>query len=608
VERYIAAAVRADSAAESAYGYNVTRKSFFRAPTFALSILGHCTEFLSLEDHSRAIASEPLPPADPDTVVSTLRFLAEHGLLVSATEVRDHLVPKAPSGSTRNQPATGTNATTIPHIYIPTRNRPSTAAAAALSHLAHVPAESEVIIVDDSDQDTTPELLDALGDVGDDLRSRLFVMDRPQRRLLLDELVSETRPAEEAISAIRTCLGVDDRMPYRYGISRNWVLLASAGQRLVSADDDTLAQVIRNPGVPQELSVSSSEDPTELWTFADMEALGRSHSFEAANVVDFHSDAMNWLSPSSSVPEDRQVSIAGAGVDLVRRVMTNRCSVRATAFGLAGSPGRAGLQFLLYAEGARRDRFFENRRALDSALLAPVVIRRVPAPTVGNSSFFMTTHVGLDNRDILPPFFPLGRNSDAVFAQFLTTTTANALVAQIPGSIHHQRPEPLDANMDWIHRVAPSLSTFIGLIFQEFRPISQSEETRNALRRAGLFFHSVGELPIGDMADLFRLHWNRYLTEHADRLSYLLVRYDRSPGFWARHCDALLDNLADQLNSAGFPVPVELSHLPDFESMASRLGQLLRDFGILLYHWPEIWDTARQIKEGGKGVTRPLFR
>jgi len=523
------------------------------------------------------------------------RALSENGLLISEKEILEGT--RRPFHETTSP---------VNEIFIPTRNRPETAARCLLSHLAASSREVSVNVVDDSDSDAMPVFLKELRTLTDEERRRVRFASRQSRFDFFEQLVRSIGPAKEALSSLRTCLGVGNALPHRYGISRNWVLLSSAGKRIVSADDDTLSEVAAERESTESVSISSGQDDTELLPMRNPSEIAVVHGFRPECVVREHAAILTGLSAFLEKRENSALMLADADVELVRRLLVGPTSIRASAFGIAGDPGRAGFQFLLFAEGERRGKFFKDRTTLDQALLAPAVVRRVPRYTIGNSSYFMSTHIGLDNRRLLPPFFPLGRNSDSIFAQMLMTLVPDALIGHLPAAIRHERPDTRAVDMKWVTQVAPSFSTFIGLLFQEYRPLPQPESADAATRRAGAFFVSIGELSLTDLADFIRLHWNRFLAEQADHLYYLLAKYEERPRFWAKHAKALISNIEGQLSSPGFPVPLELSHLRDFDSVIVELQGLIRDFGIFLCHWPELWETARQMNDAGIAFATPL--
>ena len=47
-------------------------------------------------------------------------------------------------------------------------------------------------------------------------------------------------------------------------------------------------------------------------------------------------------------------------------------------------------------------------------------MRVVTRPTITDSGYCMALNLGLDNRHLLPPFLPVQRNQDGVFAAVLT--------------------------------------------------------------------------------------------------------------------------------------------------------------------------------------------
>ena len=53
----------------------------------------------------------------------------------------------------------------------------------------------------------------------------------------------------------------------------------------------------------------------------------------------------------------------------------------------------------------------------------------------------MTTFLGIDNRHLLPPFFPVQRNSDGIFGHMLRKCVDGSHVAFLPWILLHA-PEP----------------------------------------------------------------------------------------------------------------------------------------------------------------------
>lgn len=598
-DRYIAAVARADSAADRVYGFNLTRKEFFRISLHSYAALRYCSSFRTLGEHAEDLAASAFSAGGLGSARAALSSLCDEGLLVSEQEVATHLSRTGPPASPEAK---------VPRIYIPTANRPETTARCILSHLSSTPVGTELCIVDDSEEDPTSTLTSRLRGLAPNERNRVFVATRDRREHYLRDLAQKAGLESEFRDAIPSALVNAYGIRESYGVTRNLVLLDGAGELLVSADDDTLSETTVLPPPAEGFRLSSAEDPTDISVYDSFSDLQLYHELGPTDLVETHTSILGALTESSMHVASVGSLGDGARPDLVRRVMSqDDLVVRATSLGMAGDPGRAGLQFLLEADAPRRQRFFDSAQHLERALLSESVVRHASQTSIGDSGHFMTTHIGLDNRRPLPPFFPVGRVVDAVFAQMLLTLDSRALVAHLPAAVRHERPGSRNVDMVWITQVAPSISMYVGLVFQEFRRIPGTATMDDELVRAGAFFTYLGRLSRRDLADLLKLHWNRLLAGRIDMYLDLLQTHDGEPAFWADIVEKLIINLEEQLSAPGFPVPVELSGLPDFERVMEALSRLLEDYGRLLYVWPQLWSAAKELRTEGRGLVRSLF-
>jgi len=597
--RYIAAVARADSVADRLYGYNLTRREFFTTARQNQVALRHCDAFRSLREHADVLAATAFSAGGLGAARASLESLRDNGLLVSEKELVQHLARIG----TRTPPQTD-----VPRVYVPTANRSETASRCVVSHLSSVSVDTELCVIDDSQEDPKPILKARLKQLPPEQRNRVRVATKEQTERYIVDLMRVGDLDAEAREAVRTAFIKGYGLSQAYGVTRNLVLLDGAGELLVSADDDTLSETTVLASQTEGFRLSSVDDPTDISVYNSFSDLQRYHEFAAMDVVKRHMSILGTLPEPLSLAASVGVLGDEARPDLVRRVISQGdVIVRATALGIAGDPGRAGLQFLLAGDAPRRERFFESSEHLKQALVSEAVVRHASQTSLGDGGHFMTTHIGLDNRRPLPPFFPVGRVVDALFAQMLLALDSRALVAHLPAAVRHERPGSRNVDMAWITQVAPSISMYVGLVFQEFRRISGTTTMDDELGRAGAFFTSLGRLSHRDLADLLKLHWNRLLAGRIDVYLDLLQTYGREPAFWADTVEELLSNLEEQLSAPGFPVPVELSGLPDFERVMEVLARLIEDYGKLLYVWPQLWSAAKELREKGRGLSRFLF-
>ena len=200
---------------------------------------------------------------------------------------------------------------------------------------------------------------------------------------------------------IRFALIGDERCVLSTGANRNCLLLDTVGTLVLSIDDDTRCRIAAAPQREEALASYSGYDPSEFWFFADRARALESVSFVEIDVLGCHEALLGNTVANVDGPVDT----------------TGRVAI--TLPGLVGDSGMASPRYLLTLTGASRERLVASPDAYRSAFRSREVLRTVRRPTISAGSFCMTTFLGFDNRSLLPPFFPVQRNSDGVFGLLL---------------------------------------------------------------------------------------------------------------------------------------------------------------------------------------------
>src|SRR5260370_6587434 len=87
--------------------------------------------------------------------------------------------------------------------------------------------------------------------------------------------------------------------------------------------------------------------------------------------------------------------------------------------GVVGDCDLASPLSWLVLEGNSRARLVRSEADYRAALASRQVLRGVTQPTLGSGGFCTALNLGLDNRRLLPPFFPVLVGHDAVFGALL---------------------------------------------------------------------------------------------------------------------------------------------------------------------------------------------
>jgi hypothetical protein len=141
------------------------------------------------------------------------------------------------------------------------------------------------------------------------------------------------------------------------------------------------------------------------------------------------------------------VDLSRAEPGFFRRLGPCGGRVVVTAAGVMGDSGMGSPSYFLSLRGASRARLLQSEGVYRYALARQQVLRAVPRATVCDAPYCMALNLGLDNRDLLPPFTPVQRNQDGVFAAILRTCCSGDYFGFLPWMIlhvdgYHERRRP----------------------------------------------------------------------------------------------------------------------------------------------------------------------
>ena len=191
------------------------------------------------------------------------------------------------------------------------------------------------------------------------------------------------------------------------GANRNVILLQTTGSLFVSVDDDTVCQTAITPGASTAgLAVRGHDDPHRIIPFIDRAAALDSVRFEPRDWVADH-ERLLGRSPSSIVRAfsmDRIPDMDAMCPHVYDALMTGRGHIAMT---LSGSVGDSGMHtrapFLVHPglSNPAGPSLFGLHNARE-------ILRATSEFSISHGfGSAQTMFAGFDNREILPPFFPL---------------------------------------------------------------------------------------------------------------------------------------------------------------------------------------------------------
>ncbi|HET6583611.1 MAG TPA: hypothetical protein VFG69_09190, partial [Nannocystaceae bacterium] len=204
--------------------------------------------------------------------------------------------------------------------------------------------------------------------------------------------------------------GLGDPLATGYTLGANLVaaLLASAGEAIVVLDEDMQLDAYRGPPQPGGPAARSLLPLSPRW----------------------------FVSAAEVEPLRVDVDVVGEhGLWLGRRVAERR--VIATSSGICGFTGcaDAALDVLLSADELLRG----DAQRLMAVLERPRALRVAEQASVNAGEGWTSASVGIDGRELLPPFLPAGRGTDLLWAFMAVTTCPHAGFARLPFALTHDR-------------------------------------------------------------------------------------------------------------------------------------------------------------------------
>ena len=206
-----------------------------------------------------------------------------------------------------------------------------------------------------------------------------------------------------------------------YGLSRNLALLLSVGYRALVLDDDIVCRAVRPP-VPQAGIAFCNSEAREAWFYASTQEL-----LERSTWCDFDPLAKQAeslgrplaavLAQLQQAPLAPRALLHGQASQL--GVLDGASPVLVTQCGSAGDPGTAGGGWVVKLGESSVERLLASSPVRDTLPESRSCWLGQTAPTIslrGN----MSQLTGLDNSYLLPPYAPVLRGEDDLFATMTT--------------------------------------------------------------------------------------------------------------------------------------------------------------------------------------------
>lgn len=556
-----------------------------------IDLLTQCREFKTLDDHIQAYCrGRQASLATMRSMRRSLQQLVEQGYLVSGRASLEQLqeLPIPPATSR------------IASIGFPTCGRVATLQRGITSFMEHCQRfgrSNDVVVVDDSlDPGTQRAYREMLAQLQRQYGIPCAYAGPAEKRAFAARLASCGELPPDIVEFV--CVGSPEYGVTTVGANRNALLLHTIGDIIFSADDDIVCQPAAPPDRQQGLRLHSRRNPLDVWFFTDRGAAWEAVEPVDEDVLSLHeqwigADIQSCLAQSA----DHSLAIDESDPRFLRRLEPRTGRIGLTLNGTLGDCSWDNPHFFLFQRGTTFQRLTHSEQAYEAARASREMVQVVTQVTLAEHAdpmFGMC--MGLDNRELLPPFTPLGRAEDVGFGAVLSRCFDRTYAIHLPWTLLHA---PTDAR-GFSEQVMFSLGigNLIPSLVNQFDPgFAQTPVER--LDKLGRHIEELGRLPERSFAEYMRLHVLENMSALIEGLEERVHTREAPPAFWVQHARAVIA-LARQHAVA----PVEqLYTLPGGHAVMQRL--LLR-YGQALRWWPPIVETARSLRTQEYRLAQPV--
>jgi hypothetical protein len=554
-----------------------------------------CNGFRTLTTHGsdylNHLAAAGIEHSQRESVHQSLQCLADQGMFIGESEWLNSVT--SDKGQQEGQCRIGA-------VGVVTKDRPfyvRRCLESIASNLAASNRSCRVCVYDDS---TTQETFDIVAGLRRRILSTasLAYCGPRQRALYLSQLRGLRQIPPETLD-FALC-GDRSGLP-QYGVNMNWFLLDTAKSMAVCLDDDVLCTPGLPKGYAKGLNVSSAANLYDMRIHGDREGALQSVRFKGS--LDFLSLHERLLGRSV---RDCLVEFANSGLRLtdispsfMTKLLDGEGSVLVTMMGIAGESGTS--QRWIGMSGAPLERLWKRAR-LDPALLDSREVVRAPRQlTIADFPWFMNYACAVDNRTFLPPFLPMCRNMDGVFAMTMRSCFPKQYIGHLPWVVAHDPP-----SRDWrlYEGYEPRLSELLVSAIASHQVERNSVDPAANLRAVGHHLTHIGTLPRRDFEEWLRRHYFHHLVGVLGRAESAFREAD-AVGFSSlkEHCRHHLEEVEKALSCVEDISARDIRSGRTSEESLEMTQVAIRGFGDLLVWWPAIVSLSVATKASGAVIS-----
>jgi hypothetical protein len=490
-------------------------------------------------------------------------------------------------------PMTSRHSTTeIGSIVIPTCNRVDVLKRCLISYIEnskHYSRSNRFVVSDDSRSgETRAGYRQMLGGLSREYGVEIQYAGMEEKLRYARRLMQE-QAAPPAV--IKFALFDSEKLQLKtYGANRNALLLQTAGDTVLSVDDDTVCRIVASPRYNGRIRFISEQsfavsDVWEMWILQDRESLLEFCDYVDQDILSLHEQVLG-----------RKIDCFNfhAASEFETGMAKDSGRVLVTFNGVAGDSGWGSPFVYLLLTGDSWKRLTESLPVYQASCLSREILRVADCITVSSRTFESPAHAyGLDNREGLPPYFPVGGSEEFIHWATLSKC-CNGYVAQLPWALLHT---PIEDRLYAAGEVVKGTSgVMISSVIRAVIGAFEGGDNDKKLPALGEYLVNLANQPGKDFQHVVNTELQRNGHSLISYLEDRLKITDASPAFWANDVKRCIQNIYQSLSRTETSIPLNLLHTRSVNEAREMTQRLVLNFGQLLRHWPQMIEAARKLK------------